>query len=298
MKKLISVFVTVILLLSLTACVGEGGKVTASPDASLAATASANPDTPTPLKETATPVVLPPAIVDIRYGGVEAWNIRAEKEFQILIIADEKTTAVKAFEKGAASRGSELSGADSFVDVGEGKRGFEISLLMNTPGDFEIVVVPIGEAGEGAEQAIPFTVKTNPQITAPGIVYTISPSLEGNYMPDGSDLETPDFFGARYRADNTAVHIAACKVSSSRYAGFQDSVAAFIEGFERSEVTVAGATAEKYAGLYKQGEYYAEMIIFTIDGWTYTMSYDTGDRKENPYMTDYETLVQSVVVAG
>ena len=42
MKKLFSVFVTVILLLSLAACAGEGGKITASPDASLPVTASAS----------------------------------------------------------------------------------------------------------------------------------------------------------------------------------------------------------------------------------------------------------------
>ena len=300
MKKLLSALIAVILLLSLIACArsAQDGKESATPDPSILSTESATPD-PSPLPTA--PAVSAPALpspVDIKYGGVEAWNIRLGKEFQILITADENTTEIKAFEKSGGSRGSELSSSVDSVNLGENHKGFEISLIFNNPGDSEIIIVPCNEAGEGPEQVIKFTAKTDPQITAPGIVYTISADLESNYKPERSDLETPNFFGAKYVFDDTSIQMNACKIGSSSYAGYEASLSAFVEGFTLSEVTIAGVTAKKYAGSYNGGSYYAEMIIFVIGDKTYSVNYDTGDPSGKPHVSDYETLVQSIAIAG
>ena len=284
MKKLLSALIVAVMFLSLAACAG-GGKNGGTGNE------QRNAESQKPTSDPSSA-----SITDIKYGGVEAWNIRAAKEFQILIIADEKTTEIKAFEKSGEDRGSELSSSADFIDLGEGKRGFEISLIFNDPGIFPVIIVPFDEQGDGNEQTIEFTAKTDPQITAPGIIYTISSNLENNYMPARSDLETPNSFGAGYRIDDAMIHLSACKMGTSNYANYEDSIAAFTDGFEKSDISLGGIAAEKHAGTYSGGSYYAEMIVFDVGEWTYAMSYDTGDPSGKPHISDYETLIQSIEV--
>ncbi len=267
MKKLSCILLCVLILASLAACSGGGG--------------AKKPDF---------------TIREINFGGVEPENILIEKSFTFLVLCDDKTTAVKVYDRTAQDTDSPetlLTSSDTAIDMGaEGTTAFELTLTLAAAGDQKIAVVPEGEGGAGEPYPVTLTGKTAETLTAPGLNYTVPEALQGVYSPYRSEIGDSNYFAAGYDYTDTIIQVAASKIGTASYSEYWPSIEQYVDGLDVRDVTVAGIPGKCYAGDYGS-HYFTEIYVFETETWSYSIRYDTGEDVTHPHYDEFEALVNS-----